>query len=155
MPALTDWNVSPPEAAFTVTDAVPLADPDVAVTVAVPFAPAVTRPVVETPATDGEEEVQVTTALLIVTPFWSRTVATSCCVSPSDEKVNVEGESVTVVATGVLTVTDAVPAAKPEVAVTVDVPSATAVTRPVDETLATEVLEDDHETEAPAIAAPF
>ena len=112
------------------TDAVPLADPDAAVTVAVPFATVVTRPVVEALARDGEEEVQVTTALLIMTPFWSRTVATSCCVSPSDEKLNIESEIVTVVATGVLTVTDAVLVAEPEVAVTVAVLSATRLRGP-------------------------
>ena len=49
----------------------------------------------------------------------------------------------------------AVPIAEPEVAVIVAVPSATAVTRPVDETLATDVLEDDHDAEAPPITAPF
>ena len=69
MPALTDWNVSPPEAAFTVTDAVPLADPVVAVTVAVPSATAVTRPVVETLATDEEDDTQVTAAPAITAPF--------------------------------------------------------------------------------------
>ena len=53
------------------------------------------------------------------------------------------------------TVTDAVPTAEPDVAVTVAVPSATAVTRPVDETLATVDADDAHVTDTPLIAAPF
>ena len=52
------------------------------------------------------------------------------------------------------TVVDAVPVAKPDVAVTVASPSATAVTRPVDETLATDDAEDAQATDAPLIVAP-
>ena len=39
-------------------------------------------------------------------------------------------------------------------AVTVAVPSATAVTKPAEETVATDVLDDDHVTSAPEIAVP-
>ena len=53
------------------------------------------------------------------------------------------------------TVTDAVPVAEPEVAVMVAVPSAKAVMRPVDETLATVDAEDAQETDAPLSVAPF
>ena len=53
----------------TVTDAVPLADPDAAVTVALPSATAVTRPVAETLATDEEDDTQVTAAAVNTAPF--------------------------------------------------------------------------------------
>ena len=61
----------------TVTLAVAVAEPDVAVIVAVPFATAVTRPDDETVATDAADELHVTLAPLIVAPFWSLTVAVS------------------------------------------------------------------------------
>ena len=79
----------------------PLADPDVAVAVAVPFATEVTRPEEETVATDADEVAHVTVALAIVAPFWSLTVAESCWVAPKDEKLKVVADSVIEVATGV------------------------------------------------------
>ena len=51
--------------------------------------------------------------------------------------------------------TVAVALTDPDVAVMVAVPSATAVTRPVDETEATEAAADVHATTAPPIVAPF
>ena len=84
----------------TVTAAVPFADPEVAVIVAVPSATEVTRPVGETVATDALDELHVTLAPLIVAPFWSLTVAESCCVAPTDEKLKVVADSVIEVATG-------------------------------------------------------
>ena len=86
---------------ITVTETVPLSDPDVAVIVAVPSATEVTRPVEDTVATDADDELQVTLAPLIVAPFWSLTVAVSCCVAPKDEKLKVVADSVMEVATGV------------------------------------------------------
>ena len=56
---------------------------------------------------------------------------------------------------GMATVTAAVPLAEPDVAVIVAVPSATEVTEPVEETVATDEADDDHETLAPLIVAPF
>ena len=47
-----------------------------------------------------------------------------------------------------------VPLAELEVAVIVAVPFVTAVTSPADETVATDVLDDDHVTSAPEIAVP-
>ena len=85
----------------TVTAAVPFADPEVAVIVAVPSATEVTRPVEETVATDVLDELQVTLAPLIVAPVWSLTVADSCCVAPKDAKLRVVADSVIEVATGV------------------------------------------------------
>ena len=86
---------------ITVTEAVPLSDPDVAVIVVVPPATEVTRPVEDTVATDADDELHVTLAPLIVAPFWSLTVAVSCCVTPKDEKLKVVADSVMEVATDV------------------------------------------------------
>jgi hypothetical protein len=69
--------------------------------VAVPSVTEVTRPEEDTVATDVDDELQVTLAPLIVAPFWSLTVAESCCVTPIDEKVRLVTESVIEVATGV------------------------------------------------------
>ena len=77
-----------------------LAEPDVAVIVAVPSATEVTRPLEDTVATDALDELHVTEAPLIVAPFWSLTVAESWEVSPSDEKLRLVADSVIEVATG-------------------------------------------------------
>ena len=45
--------------------------------------------------------------------------------------------------------------AEPEVAVTVAVPIATAVTRPVEDTVTTDAADVTHDTVAPLIVAPF
>ena len=81
--------------------AVPLADPEVAVIVAVPSATEVTRPLEDTVATDALDELHDTLAPLIVAPFWSLTVADSCCVAPKEAKLRVVADSVIDVATGV------------------------------------------------------
>ena len=65
---------------MTVTEAVALSEPDVAVIVAEPAATEVTRPAVETVATDAADVAHDTLAPLIVAPFWSLTVADNCCV---------------------------------------------------------------------------
>ena len=85
----------------TVTVAVPFADPEVAVIVAVPSATEVTRPVEDTVATEALDELHVTEAPLIVAPVWSLTVADSCCVAPKDAKLKLVADSVIEVATGV------------------------------------------------------
>tara|TARA_B110000116_G_C16462706_1_gene414469 strand:- start:236 stop:454 length:219 start_codon:yes stop_codon:yes gene_type:complete len=61
--------------AATVTLAVALADPLVAVIVDVPLATEVTRPVLDTVATAASDVAHVTVALAIVAPIWSLTVA--------------------------------------------------------------------------------
>ena len=53
------------------------------------------------------------------------------------------------------TVTVAVAFTDPEIAVMVAVPSATAVTSPDDETVATDSADEVHDTLAPLIVAPF
>ena len=85
----------------TVTAAVPFADPEVAVMVAVPSATEVTKPLEDTVATAALDELHDTEAPLIVAPFWSLTVAVSCCVAPKDEKLKVVADSVMEVATDV------------------------------------------------------
>ena len=125
------------------TVAVPLADPDVAVMVAVPSATAVTSPADETVATDELDVTHVTVAPEMMFPPESLTVATRVAVSPADVKLRLVGARVTDWATW-LTVTVAVPLADPDVAVMVAVPAATAVTRPADETVATDELDVAH-----------
>ena len=86
--------------------------------VADPSATEVTSPADDTVAMDEFDVVHVTVAPLIVLPPASLTVAASVTVSPTDVKVLVFGDSVTVEAAWV-TVTVAVPLAEPDVAVIV------------------------------------
>ena len=76
------------------TVAAPLADPDVAVMVAVPSATAVTRPAAETVATDELDVAHVTVAPEMMLPAASLTVATRVAPSPIELKVRLVGESV-------------------------------------------------------------
>jgi len=71
------------------------------VIVAEPSATEVTVPEDETVATDAADVAHDTLAALIVAPFWSLTVAVSCCVAPIDEKLKLVAESVIDVATRV------------------------------------------------------
>ena len=77
------------------TVAAPLADPDVAVMVAVPSATAVTSPADETVATDELDVAHVTVAPEITVPPASVTVAARVVVSPIDVKLRLVGDSVT------------------------------------------------------------
>ena len=87
--------------AATETDAVALADPEVAVIVAEPFAIEATRPVLDTVATAASDVAHVTVALAIIAPFWSLTVADSGDVVPSESRLTLVAERVIDVATGV------------------------------------------------------
>ena len=138
---------------MTVTAAVPLAEPEVAVMVADPLLTAVSSPADETVATEAAEEDHVTVAPDITDPDASFTVALSVAVSPIDAKLFVLGDTVTVAATWP-NVTAAVALTEPDVAVIVADPAATEVTNPADETVAAEVLDDDHVTVAPDITYP-
>ncbi len=131
----------------------PLADPDVAVRVAVPSATEVTRPASETVAMVESDVVHATVAPEIVDPAAFLTVAVSWVVSPSARKLSSVSDSSRLA--GTATVTAAVPFADPEVAVIVAVPSATEVTRPLEDTVATDALDELHVTLAPLIVAPF
>jgi hypothetical protein len=66
---ITAMIVSAGAGMATVTAAVPLAEPDVAVIVAVPSATEVTEPVEETVTTDAADDDQETVTPLIVAPF--------------------------------------------------------------------------------------
>ena len=77
------------------TVAVPLADPDVAVMVAVPSATAVTRPADETVATEVSDVAHVTVGFEITVPPASLTVATRVAPSPIDVKLRFVGDRVT------------------------------------------------------------
>ena len=83
----------------TVTEAVPVAEPEVPVIVALPSATEVTKPTDETVAIPVSDEVQVTVAPDITLPAASFTVALSVAVSPTDEKASELGENSTVAAT--------------------------------------------------------
>ena len=120
---------------------------------AVPSVTEVTIPDDETVATALSDDVHVTVASLIVAPFWSLTVAVSCCVDPSDVNERLVGDSV--IDAGICTVTEAVALVEPDIAVIVAIPFATAVTRPVEDTVATDALDELHDTLAPCIVAPF
>ena len=83
------------------TAAVVLIEPETARTEPVPLPTEVTSPEDETVATAASVVAHVTVAPLIVAPFWSLTVAESCCVAPTDEKLKEVGDTVIEVATGV------------------------------------------------------
>jgi len=68
--------------------AVAVAEPEVAVIVAVPFALAVTSPADEMVAIVGSDVAHVTVGLAITVPSVFLTVATSVAVSPIDAKLN-------------------------------------------------------------------
>jgi hypothetical protein len=84
-----------------VTFAVPLALPDLAVMVTRPKERGVTTPWFATVAALLSELDQVTDAPVMRAPFWSLTVAVSCPVAPPAVRASVEGETLTVVGTGV------------------------------------------------------
>ena len=72
-----------------------LAEPEVAVIVAVPFATAVTKPADETVAIDELDVVHITVASDIVVPTASFTVAVSVAVSANEANERLVGDSVT------------------------------------------------------------
>jgi hypothetical protein len=124
---------------------VPLLPSLVAVMVAVPTATPVTNPVELTVATVGSLELHVTTRPVNTPPMESRVVAVSCVVAVMRMPALV-GETATE-ATGTSdTVIVLVPLFVSLVAVMIAVPGATAVTNPLDETVATAVLLELHVT---------
>ena len=116
----------------------------------VPFETATTKPVAVTVATLGVVATHVTVASGMTLPAGSFTVATIDAVSPIDERVREVGDSSTLDVTWP-TVTDAVALTEPEVAMIVAVPSATEVTKPTAEIVATVVSDDAHVTVGLAI----
>ena len=116
--------------------------------VAAPVATAVTKPVEDTVAVLVLDDDHVTVLVkLVMEPSEYTPVAVSCCVSPAGTFA-ARGVIVTATSTAGSTVITAVPerAAAESVAVIVAAPVATAVTKPVDDTVAVPVLDDDHVT---------
>jgi hypothetical protein len=141
----------------TDTPAVPLLPPLVAVIVAVPVATAVTCPPLATETTLLLLLAQVTVRPASTVPLASFSVAVSCAVAPT-VRLLVAGDTVTVATgagDGAATVTLAVPLIPSLDAVIMAAPIATAVTIPLDETVATLVFEDDHVTARPVSTVPL
>jgi hypothetical protein len=128
--------------------------PNVAVTVVVPSATAVTSPVAETVATDAADVVHETVTLDITVPPESLTVAVSVAVSAREAKLTLVGETVIEEAPCV-TVTEVVAVSELAVAVIVAVPSETEVTSPAEDTVATEAADVPHVTVASDIVLSF
>jgi hypothetical protein len=122
-----------------VIDAVPDCPPIVAVSLAVPTATAVTRPVPDTVATDAGPMAQVTARPVSTFPLASYAVAVSCAVWPG-VRFDVAGVTDTDATAASLAVTVADPVLPPLVAVIVALPAATAVTTPLLETETTPLL---------------
>jgi hypothetical protein len=137
----------------TTAFAVWFTEPDVAVIVAVPSPTEVTSPALDTVAKLVFEVAHVTVAPEIALAFASLTVAVSWAVSPGEVRLTLADESPTLDATW-LTVAVAVLFTEPDVAVIVAVPSATEVTRPADDTVATDELDVAHVTVGLGIVTP-
>jgi len=125
-------------------DAVPLAPPAAAVIVALPECTAVTSPLAETVATAALELDQATAWPVITFPLASVSVAVSCCVSPVT-RLDADGEMLTFCMVPALTAAVAAPVTPLDDAVIVELPECMPFTRPLDETVATPVLELAHE----------
>jgi hypothetical protein len=137
----------------TVIADVPFLPSLVAVIVAVPAATPVTRPVELTVATVGSLEPHVTTRPVSTPPIESFVVAASCVVAVTRMPA-LGGDTATVLTGTSETVIVLVPLFVSLVAVIVAVPGATAVTKPVDDTVATAVLFDPHVTTRSVTTVP-
>ena len=142
--------------AVTVIVALPVLVSLVAIIDAVPGFTAVTTPADDTVATLVFELLQVTIRPVSTTPSASRNTAVACVVAPSSMLLLA---SVTLtVAAGVggaaVTVIVALPVLPSLVAMMLAVPGFTAVTTPLDETVATLVLELLHVTVLPVSVLP-
>ena len=126
----------------------------VAVTVLLPAAIAVTRPVVLTRALVESDADQVTTRPVSGFPLPSSVDAVSCCVAPI-ARLTAAGVTDTVATGTGITVSDAWPVRPLTVAVIDTWPAAMPETTPVVLTVAMDGDPDDHVTAPIAIAAPF
>jgi hypothetical protein len=140
----------------TVIKEVPVWPSLVAVMVAVPIVPeaAVTRPLVETVATAGLLDDQLTVRPESTLPCASSNTAVSSSLPPCNT-VALVGLTVTVATGGWVTVSSALPVFSSLVATMLAVPTATALTTPWVETVATSVLLELHVTARPVNTAPF
>src|SRR5438876_10018872 len=143
-----------PDETVTVTVAVPVFPSLVAVSVAEPAATPVTKPLAETLATAGALLAQVTTRPVSTLPPESLVVAVSCTVCPT-ATLGAAGLTATEATGTMVTVTVAVPFFPSLVAVSVAVPAATPVTRPLADTVATAGALLAQVTTRPISAEPF
>jgi hypothetical protein len=141
-------GVTPTAATAGTTDTVVVAlrPSDVAVIVALPTARALINPVDETLATFVLDDDQVTVRPNSVLPFASRAVAVRWAVEPTtieaaDDAIVTDATGVVAVVTVIVANADA-PSLDARIVV---VPAPTAVTSPVDDTVTTELFDDDHD----------
>src|SRR5216117_2751971 len=154
---LADAGATATEATATCTTvmaAVPLCPSEVSVIVVEPASFAVTSPLELTVAAAVLLEVHVTTRPDSGFPFTSLGVAVNCTVLPSSTLADAGVTATVATGTGV-TVILAVPLCPSLVAVIVAAPVATAVTSPVEFTLAVAVLLLDQVTARPLSGVPF
>ena len=137
----------------TVTAEVPVFPSLVAVIAAEPPPTPVTKPLVDTVATAVLPLAHVTVRPLRALPFASSGVAVSCTLAPADTVA--EAGLTATEATGTGTVIAELPVFPSLVAVIVTEPAATAVTRPLLETVATAVLPLTHVTARPESGFPL
>ncbi len=140
-------------AGVTVIDAVPATLSLVAVIVAVPAETALTTPVVDTVATAGVPELQTIVRPVSTLPLASFVTAVSVAVPPALTLV-VGGETVTLATGTAVTVTVAVAVCPSEVPVMTEVPGASPVTSPADDTPATAGVPELHVTTRPVRTLP-
>ena len=138
----------------TVTIALADCSPEDAVTLAVPFPTAVTRPESSTVTTASSADDHVASAPATAWPFESLASAVNRAVSASARRVSAAGDTATS-ATTCSTATSAPPLAVPAVAVTRMLPCDTAVTSPAALTVATAASLLAQLTATPDIAWPF
>jgi hypothetical protein len=139
--------------ATTVSSAFPLFPSELAVTVAVPGATAVTTPVADTVATEASVIVQAMGRPVSGVPASLVSVAVNAWDSPATS-VSSPGATDTDATGTKMTATEALPLFPPELAVIVADPSPIAVTSPVLETEATVSSELAQAIERPASGAP-
>jgi hypothetical protein len=128
-------------ALVTVIDAVPVIEPDVALSVALPAATAVTTPEESTVRTPGALEDHCADGRICVLPSSKVPVAVNCCAVPA-AIVAVAGLSVSEVRCAFTTVTVVESLSAPTVAVIVVVPAPTREARPVLSMVATDAVEE-------------
>ena len=138
----------------TVTSAVPVASPALAVIVALPSPAAVTSPEPSTVATASSPDSHENSAASTACPFASNAAAVNRSVSPTAASVASFGATDTE-SGDCATVTSAVPVASPALAVIVALPSATAVTSPEPSTVATCGLSLAQATDMSVSTSPF
>jgi hypothetical protein len=132
----------------TVSVALPLMLPEVAVMVVVPAATVVARPPAATVAVAVLDDAQVAVAVRsCVEPSVSVPVAVNCCVSPL-ATLGLVGVTAMETSAAGITVSVVLPDTAPEVAEIVVGPTATVVARPPAAMVAVGVLDDAHVTEA-------